>query len=182
MVCNRCKASVQNTFETAGVHVQSVSLGEVVVADDTVTPALLQRISDRLLQTGFELIDDRKGRLIERMKNVIVTIVHYTDDTPREKYSEILSRELHYDYSYLSKLFSEVEGITIEQYIIAQKTERIKEYLVYDELSLGQIAVQMGYSSVAHLSAQFKKVTGMSPSEFKKLGIQHRRPLDEVGK
>ena len=182
MVCNRCKTSVQNIFEAAGIHPQSVSLGEVVVAGETLTPALEQAIAEKLLQTGFELIDDRKGRLIERMKNVIVTLVHHTDDRPREKYSEILSHELHYDYSYLSKLFSEVEGITIEQYTIAQKTEKIKEYLVYDELSLGQIAVQMGYSTIAHLSAQFKKVTGMSPSEFKKLGIHHRKPLDEVGR
>ncbi|GAA4461204.1 hypothetical protein GCM10023093_05440 [Nemorincola caseinilytica] len=182
MVCNRCKASVQGIFEAAGIHPQSISLGEVVVADDAIAPALLQQIAGKLSQTGFELIDDRKGRMIERIKNVIVDLVHYTDDRPREKYSEILSRELHYDYSYLSKLFSEVEGITIEQYIIAQKTEKVKEYLVYDELSLGQIAEMMGYSSVAHLSAQFKKVTGMSPSEFKKLGIHHRKPLDEVGK
>lgn len=181
MVCNRCKLAVQSVFEDAGIHALSVSLGEVQLTEN-ILPKQLEQIEARLLRLGFELIDDKKSRIIERIKNLVVKLVHYTDIQPREKYSELISAELHYDYSYLSKLFSEVEGITIEQYIISQKVERIKEHLVYDELSLGEIAVLMNYSSLAHLSAQFKKVTGMSPGQFKKLGIHSRKPLDEVGK
>lgn len=183
MVCNRCKLAVQSVFTNAGITPVSVALGEVQLADAFIQPQQLQQIEEKLQQLGFELIDDRKSRMIERIKNLVIALVHYTGgDQPREKYSELISRELHYDYSYLSKLFSEVEGITIEQYIIGQKVEKIKEYLVYDELSLGEIAVTMGYSSLAHLSAQFKKVTGMSPAQFKKLGIHQRKPLDEIGK
>lgn len=182
MVCGRCKMAVQAVFEGAGVHPEHIVLGEVQVADGTMTPQQLKEIEHQLQLLGFELIDDRKSRIIERIKNLVVTLVHYTGEQPREKYSELITQELHYDYSYLSKLFSEVEGITIEQYIISQKVEKIKEYLVYDEMQLGEIAVHMGYSSLAHLSAQFKKVTGMSPGQFKKLGIHQRKPIDQVGK
>ncbi len=182
MVCNRCKSAVQGIFETAGLHIVGLTLGEVEVSELSLPPLLLQDLNVALEKGGFELIDDRKGRMIEKIKNVVVDLVHYTDEQPRQKHSELIVAQLHYDYSYLSKLFSEVEGITIEQYIIHQKVERIKEFLVYDEFSLSEIADRMGYSSVAHLSAQFKKITGLSPSHVKSMRGRHRKPLDEVGK
>lgn len=179
MVCNRCKEAVRSLFERLGLPVTRIELGEVEVGDD-LPPQSLSRLSDGLRDLGFEMIDDRKGRIIEKIKNVVVNIIHHSDDQPREKYSELIAAQLHYDYSYLSKLFSEVEGVTIEHYIIHQKIERIKEYIVYDELTLNEISYRMGYSSVAHLSNQFKKVTGMTPSYFKTLRNKNRRPLDEV--
>jgi len=181
MVCNRCIAAVVTILTDLGLKPLQIHLGEVTLADSELTSAQTNELAARLLNAGFELIDDRKGRIIERIKNVVVNIVHHTEEPPEEKYSELISAELHYDYSHLSKLFSEVEGTTIEQFVLAQKAEKIKEYLVYDELSLGEIAVRMGYKSVAHLSAQFRKVTGLSPSHFKKIGAAHRRPLDKTG-
>ncbi len=180
MVCNRCVAAVQAIFEEVGLHATRITLGEVEVDGDALPSAVLQALNERLQHTGFELIDDRKGRIIERIKNLVVTFVHHADDTHRQKYSEVITAHLHYDYSYLSKLFSEVEGITIEQYIIHQKVEKVKEYLVYDELTLSEIADKMGYSSVAHLSAQFRKVTGFAPSQLKRSRSYGRKPLDEV--
>ncbi len=180
MVCNRCKEAVRHLFEKSGTRVMRIELGEVEVGDDDLPPNVLSELSKGLRDLGFEMIDDRKGRIIEKIKNVVVNIIHHTDDQPREKYSEVISAQLHYDYSYLSKLFSEVEGVTIEHYIIHQKIEKIKEYIVYDELTLNEISYRMGYSSVAHLSNQFKKVTGMTPSYFKTLRNKNRRPLDEV--
>jgi AraC-like DNA-binding protein len=135
-----------------------------------------------LERAGFELISDRNSRIIEKIKNVIITQVHHNADELRLKFSELISAELHYDYSYLSKLFSEVEGVTIEHYIIIQKIEKVKELMAYDELSLTQIADTLGYSSVAHLSSQFKKITGLPPSHFKNLGGRLRKPLDKLGK
>jgi AraC-like DNA-binding protein len=179
MVCNRCKEAVRSLFEKLDLPVTRIELGEVEVGDD-LPPKILSHLSDGLRDLGFEMIDDRKGRIIEKIKNVVVSIVHHSDDQPREKYSELIAAQLHYDYSYLSKLFSEVEGVTIEHYIIHQKIEKIKEYIVYDELTLNEISYRMGYSSVAHLSNQFKKVTGMTPSYFKTLRNKNRRPLDEV--
>jgi AraC family transcriptional regulator len=182
MVCNRCKAAVRTIIEPLGLHIDNIALGEVEVSESSLPPLLLQQLSESLQNGGFELIDDRKSRMIEKIKNVVVDLVHYTDDQPRQKHSDLIVAQLHYDYSYLSRLFSEVEGITIERYIIHQKVEKIKEFLVYDELSLSEIAFRMGYSSVAHLSAQFKKVTGLSPSHFKSMRGSHRKPLDEVGR
>ncbi len=181
MVCNRCIAAVTTILNESGLHPVQMHLGEVILTENELTTTQTNALAARLLNAGFELIDDRKGRIIERIKNVVVNIVHHTEEPPEEKYSELISSELHYDYSHLSKLFSEVEGTTIEQFILAQKAEKIKEYLVYDEFSLGEIAVRMGYKSVAHLSAQFRKVTGLSPSHFKKIGAAHRRPLDQTG-
>lgn len=179
MVCNRCKEAVKSLFGKLDLPVTRIELGEVEVGND-LPQQTLSRLSDGLRDLGFEMIDDRKGRIIEKIKNVVVNIIHHSDDQPREKYSELISAQLHYDYSYLSKLFSEVEGVTIEHYIIHQKIEKIKEYIVYDELTLNEISFRMGYSSVAHLSNQFKKVTGMTPSYFKTLRNKNRRPLDEV--
>jgi AraC family transcriptional regulator len=172
---------VKAELEKAGLHPAKIELGEVELQEDLLSATQLTEITTSLEYVGFELIDDRKGRIIEKIRNVVVTLIHNTDEQPKEKYSERISKELHYDYPYLSKLFSGVAGVTIEQYIIQQKVEKIKEYLVYDELSLSEIADRMGYSSVAHLSAQFKKITGLPPSHFKNISAHERRPLDEIG-
>ena len=180
MVCNRCKLAVKIEFEKIGIHPLTVELGEVGLPETELRSDQLKQLNDSLKVAGFELIDDRRSRIIEKIKNVVVSLVHYAEEQPREKHSTHISKELNYDYPYLSKLFSGTEGITIEQYIIQQKTEKIKEYLVYDELTLSEIACRMGYSSVAHLSAQFKKITGLAPSHFKNLGIHQRRSLDKI--
>jgi AraC-like DNA-binding protein len=182
MVCNRCKAAVSGILTDAGLHPLVVELGEVEVEEAQIMDSAKQVLGEALISAGFELIDDRASRLIEAIKATIVRLVHHSEEPPTRKYSEILSESLHHEYSGLSKLFSETEGITIEQYIIQQKIERVKELLVYDELSLTEIAWQTGYSSTAHLSAQFKKVTGMTPSVFKSLHRKHRIPLDEIGR
>jgi AraC-like DNA-binding protein len=129
---------------------------------------------------GFELIEDKKAKLIERIKNIIVETVHYSPDYKKKNISEYLSSKLHNDYSYLSKLFSDIEGTTIEQYLIAQKIEKVKEWLVYDEMTLSEIANRMDYGDLAHLSRQFKKVTGLTPSHFKRIKENKRRPLEEI--
>ncbi len=182
MVCNRCKTAVEGELKKHGLHPLSVELGEVHIQEASLADEQLRTLDRSLRELGFELIDDRKSRIIEKIKNVVINLVHYDGEQSRQKHSELIAKELHYDYPYLSKLFSDVEGITIEQYIINQKIEKIKEYLVYDELTLSQIADRMGYSSVAHLSAQFKKVTGLPPSHFKNIGLHQRKPLDSVGK
>lgn len=182
MVCNRCNMVVKAELEKLGLHPVNITLGEAELQEETIPKDLLQQLETSLTALGFELIDDRKSRIIEKIKNVIIGFVHYTDERPAHKYSDIIAGELHLDYPYLSKLFSEVEGITIEQYIINQKIEKVKEYLVYDELTLSEVADKMGYSSVAHLSNQFKKVTGLSPSHFREVKQNKRIALDEVGK
>ncbi len=182
MVCDRCRMVVKSELEKHGLHTTQVTLGEVEIVEQKIPAAELKRLGHALQQLGFELIDDKKSRIIEQIKTTAIKLVHYTDDKPREKQSELIARELNHDYSSLSKLFSEVEGITIEQYIINQKIEKVKEYIVYDELSLSEIADRIGYSSVAHLSAQFKKITGLTPSHFKTIGPHHRKPLDTIGK
>lgn len=182
MVCNRCKAAVDAELQKLGLRPAHILLGEVELAGDQLSAQQLQQLDTALQAAGFELIDDRKTRMIEKIKNVVVSMVHYSDSPIKEKHSELIARELHYDYPYLSNLFSDLEGITIEQYIIQQKVEKIKEYIAYDELSLSAIADKMGYSSTAHLSAQFKKITGMPPSQFQNKGVHVRKGLDEVGR
>ncbi|MEA4982682.1 MAG: AraC family transcriptional regulator, partial [Paludibacter sp.] len=137
-------------------------------------------IDDILIPYGFQLIDDKKSRIIEKVKNTIVDLVHLHDNNIQTNLSDVLSDALHLDYKYLSNIFSEVEGTTIEKYFIAQKIEKVKELLVYDELSLSEIALRLNYSSVAYLSNQFKKVTGLTPSHFKQVGENKRKPLDQV--
>jgi AraC-like DNA-binding protein len=173
--------AVKGELEKLGISPRQVELGEVAV-DDILSPAKLEEIRSALELLGFELIDDKKSRIIEKIKSLVIELIHHNAEHTKLKYSEYISGHLNYDYPHLSKLFSEVEGITIEQYIISQKIEKVKELLVYDEMSLSQIADKLGYSSVAHLSAQFKKTTGLTPSFFKNLGIRNRKPLDEVGK
>jgi AraC-like DNA-binding protein len=171
--------AVQTELEKAGIEPLSVDLGEITLNENP-TAKQLDGLRKTLNGLGFEIIDNQKSRLIEQIKTQIIKLVHYTDTSTPLKLSAILTDQLHHDYSYLSNLFSAVEGTTIEKYYIAQKIERVKELLVYNELSLSEISYQMGYSSVAHLSAQFKQVTGMTPSKFKSLQIHHRQNLDDV--
>lgn len=170
---------VQQVFESLNHPPVRISLGEV----ETTIPMTedeLEKLIKSLKGFGFELIDDAKSRIIEKIKNTIVESIHQNHDDLKVTYSEYIESHLNRDYAYLSSLFSEIEGTTIEKYIIHQKIERVKELLVYDELSLSEIADQMGYSNVAYLSTQFKKVTGLTPSHFKQVKENKRIPLDEV--
>ena len=159
MVCDRCIMVVRQELEKLNINATSIALGEVETKDALSNQQLLQ-LQSNLANTGFELLDDNKKRLIDKIKTVIIEQIHYSDTDDKHNFSEILSHKLHKDYSYLSALFSDVESITIEKYIINQKIEKVKELLVYDELNLSEIAYKLGYSSVAHLSAQFKKSNG----------------------
>ncbi len=179
MVCNRCIMVVGNELEKLGFSPVDISLGEVGF-DRELTDTERQTIGNHLQSFGFELIDDRKSRLIGQIKTAIIELVHHQDSDLKTNLSDYLGNRLHHDYTYLSNLFSEVEGTTIEKYFIAQKIEKVKELLVYDELTLSEIAFRLNYSSVAHLSNQFKKVTGLTPSYFKNIREIRRKPLDEV--
>lgn len=181
MVCGRCKAAVKSILTDHGLEPLDVQLGEVDIAGE-LSSEQKEALRHALAEAGFELADDRTSKTIARIKALVVEWVHHTDEPQRQKYSELISAALHQDYSALSRLFSATEGITIEQYIIQQKIERVKEWMVYDEMSLSEMAYGLGYSSVAHLSAQFKKVTGMTPTAFKSLKRNRRKPLDEVGR
>jgi len=179
MVCNRCIMAVAQEFEKAGLKPVTVNMGEVEVAEEP-TNKQLQDVGEGLNELGFEILDNQRQKLIERIKNLIVKKVQ--DGAIEEHFSiiDFLKKSIQKDYSQLSRLFSEVEGITIEQFFILQKIEKVKEWLVYNELTLSEIAWKLGYSSVAHLSSQFKKVAGFTPSQIKKLGANHRRSLDNV--
>ncbi len=179
MVCHRCILSVQQMLQQNGIASPSVSLGEVVLTEP-LTRAQLENLRTDLEAIGFELLDDQRSQLIEKVKTLLLEKVQsgeLPDDFSLVKY---ISAAFHRDYSSISKLFSEVEGITLEQYFILQKTEKVKEWLVYNELTLSEIAYRLGYNSVAYLSSQFKKVTGMTPSAFKKNHIGRRKALDQV--
>ena len=179
MVCIRCKMVVKAELEKLGLHWTTVELGEVEIMEE-ITPEQHERIKGALLKSGLELMDDKKSVLIQKIKNVIVELVHYSEEPLHIKFSEYLSQKLNHDYTYLANLFSEVTGTTIEKFFISHKIERVKELLVYNEFNLTEIAYQMHYSSVAHLSAQFKKVTGLTPSHFKQLRNKRRSMLDDV--
>ena len=175
--------AVQQVFEKAGIDTNKIILGEVDLNESHIEDTKLKVIDADLQALGFERIDDRKARLIEAMKNKIIQLIHHKERMDRKhNWSDVLSEAMHYDYNHLSSLFSSVEGITIEQYIIRQKIEKAKELLFYDELNLSEIADRMGYSSVAHLSAQFKKITGFTPSQLKRSrnSEQARKPLDNL--
>jgi len=179
MVCNRCIMVVQNELEKLGLDAKNIKLGEVILSKE-ITSLEKENLSKTLEPLGFEVIDDKKGRIIEKIKNIIIDLVHHQDSDVKTNLSDVLSDKLHHDYNYLSNLFSEVEGTTIEKYFIAQKVEKVKELLVYDELSLSEIVNRLNYSSVAYLSNQFKKVTGLTPSHFKQIKEDKRKPLDKV--
>jgi len=183
MVCDRCKMVVSQELEKLGLHPEKVVLGEVDLKEDGLSADLHKKIDDALMAVGFERIDDRKARIIENIKNKIIQLIHHSERVNlKVNWSTLLADEAHYEYGYLSNLFSSMEGITLEQYIIRQKIERVKELLFYDELTLSEIADRLGYSSVAHLSGQFKKITGLTPSEMKKSRNidQARKPLDAI--
>ncbi|MGC3946317.1 MAG: AraC family transcriptional regulator [Chryseolinea sp.] len=178
MVCDRCSMVVRQELEKIGMKPLHVALGEVTLRDEPSTDNLRQ-ISDSLSSVGFSLIDDKKSLTIEQIKNAIIDIVQ-RGKAIHTNLSDYLAHLVGRDYSYLSNLFSEVEGTTIEQYYILQKIEKSKELLVYGELTLSEIASELGYSSVAHLSNQFKKVTGLTPSHFKKVRDNKRKPIDKL--
>ncbi len=178
MVCDRCSMVVDQEFQKLGLHPTSITLGEVQLAEK-LTSDQLNDIRKVLANVGFQLIDDKRSRMIEQVKAAIIDIVQHHKKL-KTNLSDYLAEEIGRDYAYQSSLFSEVEGTTIEQYYIHQKIEKVKELLVYDELTLSQIAYELGYSSVAHLSNQFKKVTGLTPSHFKKIGQDKRKPIDRV--
>ena len=179
MVCRRCIMAVEKIFTDNGYHLQKIELGEVDVQED-LNSDTIQKLDADLKQIGFEIIDDRKSRIIEKIKNLIIGLVYQSDKPLNINISEYLSREMNYEYNYLSNLFSEVEGNTIEKYFINQKVERVKELLIYDELTLSEIAFKLGYSSVAYLSTQFKKITGLTPGYFKAIKAQKRRNIEEL--
>jgi YesN/AraC family two-component response regulator len=179
MVCNRCIMVVQQVFEGLGFSPVRISLGEVETPGP-IPDVELEKLRNTLVNYGFELIDDAKSRMIEKIKNLVIQSVHHNHDDLKVNYSEYIESHLNRDYAYLSSLFSEVEGTTIEKFIINQKIERVKELLVYNELTLSEIADQMGYSNVAYLSSQFKKVTGLTPSHFRQVKENKRKPLDKV--
>lgn len=180
MVSNRCKMAVKEELKKLGLHFILVDLGEVDVMED-ITADQREQLKEALLVSGLELMDDKKAIMIEKIKNIIVEMVHHTDDGLKVNFSNFLSEKLDHNYTYLANLFSEVQGTTIEQFIILHKIERIKELIIYDELNITEIAWKMNYSSVAHLSNQFKKVTGLSPSHFKQLKDKRRSPIEEIG-
>ena len=180
MVCNRCIKVVSDELTKLGYSIKSIELGEVQLIE-SLDENDTNKIRQILKENGFELIDDRKSQMINRIKTLIIEFIHYDREKPEHvNLSEFLAQELSHDYSYLSNLFSSVEGVTIEKYLILQKIEKVKELLVYNELSLNEISFQLGYSSVQHLSNQFKKITGLTPSHFKEIGKGRRSPLDKV--
>lgn len=180
MVCDRCIKTVKNIFESAGSHIKNIQLG-VVELEESLENDKMDEVRKTLESEGFSILDDQRVKTVEQVKKLIIELVHYKElDEMKENLSEYLSRQLHKDYAYLSNLFSSVENTTIEQYFIHQKIEKVKEWLVYNELTLAEMSFKLNYSSVAHLSSQFKKITGFTPSEFKKLKQHNRKKLDSI--
>jgi len=179
MVCLRCKMFVKAEFEKIGLHCITVYLGEVEVMEN-ITEIQREQIKIALLKSGLELMDDKKAMLMEKIKNIIIEMIHDADELPDTNFSDYLAEKLNYNYTYLAHLFSETEGMTIEHFIILHKIEKVKELIIYDELSFTEIAWKLHYNSMAHLSYQFKKVTGLTPSFFKSLKDKRRGNLDNV--
>ena len=179
MVCGRCEMAVKNELDKLGVPFLDMRLGEVTL-DRSLGEKEKRELSENLKNIGFELLDDKTSQTIERIKNLIVTLVHHEEARPKVNLSNYLAADLNQDYSALSNLFSENEGVTIERFFIAQKIERVKELLLYNELTLSEIAYQMHYSTVGHLSNQFKKTTGITPTQFKQSNEVKRKQIDEV--
>ncbi len=180
MVSNRCKMLVKEELKNLGLHFVLVDMGVAEVMEN-ITDVQREELKAALLRSGLELMDDKRAVLIEKIKNVIIEMIHYTDEVPKINFSDYLSEKLEYDYTYLANLFSEVQGTTIERFIISHKIERVKELIIYDEMNLTEIAWKMHYSSVAHLSNQFKKHTGLTPSHFRNLKNKRRIPIEEIG-
>lgn len=180
MVSQRCKMLVKDELTKMGLHFIVVDLGEVEIME-TISTEQREVLRAALLVSGLELMDDKRAVLIEKIKNTVIEMVHHSQEVIKVNFSHYLSEKLHHDYTYMSNLFSEVQGSTIEQFIIAHKIERIKELIIYGELTITEIAWKMNYSSVAHLSNQFKKMTGLSPTHFKQLKIKKRQPIEEIG-
>ncbi len=179
MVSLRCKMMVKEELKKLGLHYATVELGTVEILED-ITQEQRDQLKKNLLRSGLELLDDKKSILIEKIKDVIIEMIHYSDELPEVNYSDYISEKLHQDYTYLSNTFSEVKGITIQQFIIIHKIEKVKELILYDELNLTEISYKLHYSSVAHLSNQFKKITGLSPSFFKKLKQKRQGNLENL--
>ncbi len=179
MVSLRCKLIVKDELKKLGINWHSVDLG-VAELPGEITSEQWQMLNRNLQKSGLELLDDHRSILIERIKNVIIELIHYSDELPIQNYSDYISEKLEYDYTYLSNIFSEVKGMTIQHFIILNKVERVKELLLYDELNLTEISYKLHYSSVAHLSNQFKKITGLSPSFFKKMKMARRSNLENL--
>ena len=180
MVSNRCKIAVKDVFRRLGLHVYTVDLGEVEVLE-AISENTYLKLKKALHNKGFEVMEDKRTVLIERIKNTVIDMVHHSDNTIKVNFSDYLSVSLNHNYTYLANVFSNVQGISIEQYIISHKIERIKELILYDELNITEIAYKMNYSSVAHLSGQFKKYTGLTPSNFKKLKLKRLEPIEKIG-
>jgi len=179
MVSNRCKMIVKSELEELGLHYIMVDLGVVEIMEN-ISAEQRKMLDDQLTQSGLGLLDDKKSVLIEKIKNIIVELVHYSENQLTINFSDYLSNKLNYNYTYLANLFSENQGTTIEHFYLAHKIERVKELLVYDEISLTEIAYKLHYSSVAHLSNQFKRMTGLTPSHYKELRLKKRNSLEEV--
>lgn len=179
MVCIRCQMVVKDELEKLGLHYVDVKIGEASIIEN-ILPEQLDQLDIALRKSGLQLMDDKKSILVEKIKSAITELVHYTDEQIKVNLSDFLSDKLNHDYTYLANLFSEVKGTTIEKYYLAHKIEKVKELIVYDELSLTEIAYKMHYSSVAHLSNQFKKITGLTPSHFKILKNKRRGTLEDV--
>lgn len=180
MVCARCERTVGRLLAAAGLQIKDLRLGEVDIEGEP-APEQWEAISRALYEEGFELLEDRASRLIEQIKTIVINEIHHETQKPETmNFSEFLKIRTGHDYSHLSKLFSSTQGMTIEKYIIMQKIERVKEHLIYDELTLSEIAWRMGYSSSQHLSNQFRQVTGMTPTQFKSINQHDRKRLDEV--
>jgi AraC-like DNA-binding protein len=178
MVCDRCIRVVKEELDKLGIQVYGIKLGEVhILSSDKINR---QQLAETLHKAGFELLEDKNIRLVEKIKTLIIDSIHHHPQELTGTFSEYISHQIGKDYHYLSSLFSSIENITIEKYTILQKIEKVKEYLVYDELNLSEISYKLGYSSVAHLSSQFKQVTGLTPTEFKKLKDRPRNSLDSV--
>lgn len=179
MISNRCKMVVKEVLNELDLHFVFVDLGEIDVMED-LTAEQLVLLKKALLEAGLELMDDKRGMLIEKIKNVIIEMVHRSDEVIKINFSDYLSEKLNFDYTYMSNVFSEVQGITIQQFIINHKIERIKELILYNEMNLTEISFKLNYSSVSHLSSQFKKVTGLSPSIYKQLKDKKRIAIEEI--